>query len=103
MKNKQKINNIKMGGKYMRQVRDKKTTAIIILIIVIIITAGYIGLQKYQQYTQQKQLTVFQQGAQYGYQQAIIQVAQQAATCQAVPLQIQDQTLNIIAVDCLQR
>jgi len=87
----------------MKKQTDKKTRTIIILAIVIIIAAGYIGFQKYQTYTQQKNLSVFQQGAQYGYQQAIIQVAQQAATCQAVPLVIQDQTINIMAIDCLKQ
>ena len=52
---------------------------------------------------QQEQLTVYQQGAQYGYEQAIIQVVQQAATCQQVPLRIQNQTINMIAVDCLKQ
>ena len=45
---------------------------------------------------------IYNQGAQYGYEQAIIQVAQQVATCQQIPLKVQDQTINIVAVDCLQ-
>ncbi len=79
-----------------------KNKIIVILAIIVIVAAGYIGFDKYQTYTQQQELTAFQQGANYGYQQAIIQVAQQAkTTCQPVPLIVQDQTINIIAVDCL--
>ena len=86
----------------MRTKLDNKNMAILALAIVIIIAVGYIGFDKYQTYTQQQELTAFQQGANYGYQQAIIQVAQQAkTTCQPVPLIVQDQTINIIAVDCL--
>lgn len=82
---------------------DKKTTSIIVLIILLIVAAGYIGFEKYQSYKQQEQLTIFQQGAQYGYQQAVIQVVQQAATCQQVPLTVEDKTINIIAVECLKK
>ena len=44
---------------------------------------------------------LYQQGAQDGYEQGIIQVAQQALTCQEVPLRIENQTISLIAVDCL--
>ena len=82
----------------MKTKLDNKNMAILALAILVIIAGAYIGFDKYQTYTQQKQVTAFQQG----YQYAILQVAQQAkATCQPVPLIVQDQTINIIAVDCL--
>ena len=42
------------------------------------------------------------EGQNQGYQYAILQIAQQAATCQQVPLTIGNQTINVIAVECLQ-
>lgn len=38
-----------------------------------------------------------------GYQYAILNVMQQAATCQQVPLVAGNQTINIVAVECLQQ
>ena len=87
----------------MIQKENKRTRFIIILAILLILSVSYIGFQSYQQYVQKQQLTVFQQGAQYGYQQAVIQVAQQVSTCQQVPLTVQDKTINIIAVECLKK
>lgn len=77
--------------------------AIITLAILLVIAAGYIGLGKYNNWKQQGQIEVFQQGAQYGFEQAVIQVAQQAVTCEQVPLRIENQTINMIAVECLQQ
>ena len=87
----------------MIQKTNKRTKITIILAILLILSISYIGFQSYQQYIQKQQLNVFQQGAQYGYQQAVIQVIQQAATCQQVPLTVEDKTINIIAVECLKK
>ncbi len=38
-----------------------------------------------------------------GYQVAILQVMQQASTCQPVPLTFGNQTINLIALECLQQ
>lgn len=81
----------------------KQKIAIITLAILLVIAAGYIGLGKYNNWKQQGQIEVFQQGAQYGFEQAVIQVAQQAVTCEQVPLRIENQTINMIAVECLQQ
>ena len=51
----------------------------------------------------EREMEVFQQGAQYGYEQAIIQVAGKAAGCEQVPLISQNQSINIVAVECLQQ
>lgn len=82
---------------------NKTELTIAVLVVLLVVTSGYIVISKYNEKKQQEQLSVFQQGAQYGYEQAIIQVAQQAVTCQQVPLRIQNQTIEIIAVECLQK
>jgi flagellar basal body-associated protein FliL len=83
--------------------RDIRGIAIIILIVLLVLAFAYIGYGFFSSWKQSVQLGTFQQGAQYGYEQAIIQIAQQAITCQQVPLNIENQTINIIAVECLQQ
>jgi len=80
-----------------------KTTIIILVLIILLLTAVvYIGYDKYNIYQIQKQITAYQQGAQAGYQQAIIQVMQQASTCQQVPLFANNETITVISISCLQ-
>jgi len=81
---------------------NKQIIAIVVLSALLISAIGYIGVNKYQQNKQQEQLSIYQQGMQAGYEQAVIQLVQQALTCQQVPINIQNQTINLIAVECLQ-
>lgn len=85
-----------------RQV-DKKTIIIAVLAIALFISITYIVLGKYQENQTQKQIAVYQQGAGAGYQQAITQLLQQVLTCQQVPITFNNQTINVIAVECLQK
>ena len=71
-----------------------------VVFVLLICAVGYIGYGVYAQAKVQKEISVFQQGAQYGYEQAVIQVAQQAVTCQEIPLKVGNETVNIIAVGC---
>ncbi len=81
----------------------RKTIVVVgILAMLLFLALGYIAFGEYSKWKQDKNLETFQQGAQYGYEQAIIQVVQQVATCQQVPLRIENQTINIVAVGCLQ-
>ena len=79
--------------------KGKLTIAVLLVLLVIVI--GYIGIDKYQQAEQQKQISIFEQGAQYGYEQAITQIIQQVSNCQQVPLYYGNQTINIVAVECI--
>jgi len=84
---------------------SKKSTTIIIAVLLVLLALSlcYIGYTEYSKRNLQQQVSVYQQGMQAGYEQGIIQVAQQAATCQQVPLRVGNQTINIIAVGCLQQ
>lgn len=75
----------------------------ILLIILLICAVGYMGYGKYATYKETKQNDLLLQGAQIGAQQAIIAIAQQVAQCNQVPLIIGNQSINIVAVDCVQR
>lgn len=75
---------------------------IIVLVIFLIGTFSYIGVGKWNEAEQEEQLEIFNKGTQYGYEQTIIWVMQQVATCQQVPLRIENKTIEIVAVECLQ-
>jgi len=38
-----------------------------------------------------------------GYEFAIVSIMQRAATCQTVPLTFGNQTINLVAIECLQQ
>ncbi len=81
--------------------KDRKL--IIILAIFLVLAVGYISIDKYIDARQKEQISIYQQGMQAGYKQAIVQLVQQASTCQQVPVYIENQTINMIAVSCLQK
>lgn len=78
------------------------SVTIIILALLLVVAVAYIGYQQYQKKSTEKQNTLLQQGAQIGYQQAALQLYQEAVKCNQVPVTIQNQTINVIAVECLQ-
>jgi len=82
---------------------QKQTIAMAIMVILLVVAISYIAVGKYQENKVQEQVAIYQQGAQVGYEQAITQLVQQAATCQQVPVTVQDQTLNLVAVECFQQ
>ncbi len=81
-------------------VRQRKI--MFILVVLLILALSYIVFDQYTSIKQRVQLGIYQEGAQFGYEQAIFQVMQQAATCQPVPLFFNNQTINVVAVECLQ-
>ncbi len=85
--------------------QEEKTKRImVILTIALVLAIGYIVVMKYNLAQQQKQFEIFQEGIQEGQKQAVFQIAQIAATCQQVPLRLENnKTINLIAVDCLQQ
>jgi choline-glycine betaine transporter len=88
----------------LKQMKPRKVKIIIsVLAFCLVLTTGFIVFDKYQEKNQQEQFNIFQRGAQYGYEQAVIQIFQQASTCQQVPINVGNQTMNIIDVKCLQK
>ena len=79
----------------------KQTWIIIGLVVLLVVAGGYVGMGKYNDLREEKELGLFQQGAQYGFEQAVIQIAGMAISCDQVPLRVENQTINMIAVDCL--
>lgn len=91
--------------------RNKQVAIIILLVFLLVIAVGYISIDKYKTNQLRNQLSIYQKGLQAGYEQAVIQLFQQALTCQQVPIwapvnagnQTVNKTLNLIAVECLQQ
>lgn len=75
---------------------------VIVLVILLVLALGYIAYDKYAEMQLQKQISIYQQGAQAGYEQAIIQIFQQTQSCQQVPMFYNNQTINIVSIECLQ-
>lgn len=80
---------------------EKQTIVVIVLAVLLVGVLGYVGVGKWNESKQQEQLEIFQQGAQYGYEQAVLQVMGVASSCNAVPLRDGNLTMDVVAVDCL--
>ena len=75
--------------------------SVVVLAVLLVLALGYISYDKYVVWKQKKDLSNFQAGAQFGYGQAITQLFQQAKSCKQVPIFYKNDTLNIVAVECL--
>lgn len=82
---------------------SKTGVVIVILILLLVLSLGYIGYIKYSGWQLGKQISIYQDGVKLGYEQAIIQIVQQASACQQVPLRVENQTTNIVSVNCLEK
>ena len=80
----------------------KEGIVILVLFFLLVGTVGFIIIDKYIEIRERNRFEVYQQGAQFGYEQAVAQLFQQAITCQQIPVIYQNQTVNMIAVECLQ-
>jgi len=76
---------------------------VVVLIVLLAVAVGYIAYGKIQEMRQEEQLGVFQQGAQYGYEQVGVMMFQQAERCQSIPITYENQTINLVAVECLRK
>ena len=87
--------------KVLKRGMARQTLAMVVLAVLLVGSLGFIGFGKYNDMKQSEDMEIFQQGATYGYEQAVFQVAEMASTCNAVPLSIGNQTMDLVAVDCL--
>ena len=88
--------------KYKKKRGNKKKlwkVLIIIAVILVVLVAGFFVLRSIQN---SRDTVVFSNGVQYGYAQAIVQLMNMSLDCQPVPLYAGNETIEVIAVDCLQ-
>ena len=64
-----------------------------ILIVVLLIVVGYFGLNKYN--------NIYQSGINYGMEYALVTILTETTKCQPFPIQYQNETYNLILVECL--
>lgn len=81
----------------------KSSLWVVILGILLLVAIGYITFDLVNKSVVNRQIAIYESGAQYGFETAIYQIAQQAAACNVVPLNIENETLRIIAYDCLEQ
>ena len=77
--------------------------SMVVMIVLLVLSVGYIGYDKYSDWKQEAEFGIYQQGAQFGYEQAVVQLYNGVAppSCQQVPLTYENQTINLIATECL--
>lgn len=81
----------------------RKTSIVVTAMAVLLAVAlSYIAYDAYAEIQLAEKISVYQQGLQAGYEQAVAQLFQQASSCQPVPVFFNNQTINMIAVECLQ-
>lgn len=81
------------------KIKDKRDFLILALGVVIV---ALLLVVLYVFVVQPKLNGLVTQGQTEGYQYAILSIAQQAATCQSVPLTVGNQTINLVALECYQ-
>ena len=74
---------------------------ILVLILLLIGAIGYIVIDTYKERRAEREFMILQQGAQAGYEQAVVELVNQVVTCQPVPVWFGNESIDIIAVDCL--
>jgi flagellar basal body-associated protein FliL len=89
--------------KEVKMKKIDKNVIIIALAVLLVIAILYIGISSYSSYKEQRNIVIFEQGAQAGYTQAITQLVNMVMTCQQVPLSAGNNSINVIAVECLQQ
>lgn len=81
--------------------KSNKTRVILAtsLVVLLALALGYISFLKYTSWNQENQI----ESAQYGYSQAILIIAQQAAApnCNQVPLIIGNETVYVVDINCV--
>ncbi|MFH1802540.1 MAG: hypothetical protein ABH864_03740 [archaeon] len=78
-------------------------TVMILLFVLLILAMVYIIFDKFQESRAQEKYEAFQEGMQTGYEQAVVQMMQELATCQSVPLFANNQTITAVALECLEQ
>lgn len=85
---------------------DNTNIIIVILLVLLVGVVGFLGYEKYVEYNDLRDSDLYRQGLEQGraegYQSAIVQLANEASSCQPVPVNLGNVSFNVIAVECLQ-
>jgi len=75
--------------------------AVIVLVVLLVGAVGYIVYDGYSESKAEKENAIFQQGINFGYQQSVVSLYQQAQKCEPIPITVDNQTILMIALGCL--
>lgn len=75
--------------------------SIIVLVALLLLAGGFFGFKAYKSWRFEKDAGIFEEGFNYGYTSAIVQVMNISYTCQPFPVYVGNQTRELIAIDCL--
>ena len=75
-----------------------KKILITVSILIILAIAGFFGINQYDKIYEDTYI----EGAMAGYEEAIVQLLTLAVKCEQVPITYNNQTFNVILVECLQ-
>ena len=73
----------------------------VFLILIIIGSFGYMGYGIHQEKVAEKELEFFNIGAQYGASYILLEVFNEAITCNPLPINNGSMEISLIAVECL--
>ena len=79
-----------------------KTSILVAIILGVLLfgALGYIGFDFYKNSKDARELEIFN----YGYQQAVLQIARQVKTCTTpATLQLENESFNVVALECYQQ
>ena len=77
----------------------KKFLYVMILFVIPIIYFGY----RYNEKRQEELLNVYNNGAQLGSKQAVLQLISETVKCEPVPISFENININMINVECLDK
>lgn len=87
----------------MQKKGDKRKIWIILifaLIVLVLLVGGYFGVKAYGKHKFNKELDIFQQGINYGYTQAVLQIINVSDSCEPFPIYVGNISRELISVTC---
>lgn len=81
--------------------KERKKILIITLIVIVLLVGAYFGYRAYYNMRADRNLYIFEQGMEYGYTQAILQVINISYNCEPFPVYAGNESRELISVDCL--
>ena len=76
---------------------------IAVFIVLLLAVGGYFLFKEMKDSKAEKEMNIFQQGFNYGYTSAVIQIINISDACQPFPVYLGNETRTLVSMDCLQR
>lgn len=99
---------ISPGLKQKKKSRSKKWFWILgtPLVIALVLALSYLGYSVYSDWRYESDEKLYVAGAQYGYNEAVMQIVEGVNTCEPVPIsyisETGNQTINVFKIECLE-